>query len=128
MKVPGDIKVTDILYAVMHTGLWVIGLLLVSEFTRGSGNELAYGIIAGWFASLYLTVFYPVRWQSWFIVMGGYFIGGSAYEYFDNYLFFHFDAMDLYGIYLVIMLHAAVFGSPIAVAKLFLGAFGSQRA
>ena len=128
MRIPGDIRFTDILYTIMHAGLWIIGLLLVAELSRGSGKELAYGLIAGWFASLYLTVFYPVRWQSWFLGMGLYFAFGVTYEYFDTYIFFHLDTMDVYNIYTVILLHAAVFGSPILVAKGFFGAFGGKKA
>ena len=128
MRLPWGIELRDFLYALLHTVVFLLVYAVSLEFTRGKGGEIGYGLIIAWFAALYLTVFYPVRWQAWTICFLSYLAFGGAIDYLDSYTLFHIDYLAPYGAYMSILIHAIVFAGPMMLSKAMVSLVTLQKA
>lgn len=114
-------RAPDLFYSVLHVITWLVVFVVGIEVARQLDQPEGYGIIAAWFATLYLTAHYDVKWGSWMLLVIGYTGFGLLY---DNYadtgynLFFN-EFVYAEGVYGAITLHALIFAGPVMVNRMF---------
>lgn len=122
-------RAPDLFYAVLHVVTWLVVFVVGVEVARQLDQPTGYGIVAAWFATLYLTAHYEVGWGSWMILLIGYTGFGLTYDNFSNigYNLFFNEFSYAQGVYGAITLHALIFAGPVMVSKMFAGFLSGKR-
>lgn len=122
-------RAPDLFYAIIHVIIWLVVFVVGVEMARQLEQPTAYGTIAAWFATLYLTAHYNLRWGSWMLLLIGYTVFGLIYNnYADTgYNFFFNEFIYAQGVYGAITTHALIFAGPVMVSKGFSGLLKGKR-
>lgn len=113
-------RAPDLFYSVLHVITWLVVFVVGVEVARQLDQPEGYGIVAAWFAALYLTAHYDVQWGSWMMLLIGYTGFGVLLNYYADtgYTLFFNEFSYAQGVYGAITLHALIFAGPVMVNRI----------